>query len=579
MTNEDIVDLLDLTAKLMELHDGDANKIKSYASAAYYLDKYNERSFSSMTEAELVKLQGVGKSIAAKILEIVNSGTFPELSDLLETTPEGVLEMFKIKGIGVKKIRLIWRELGIESVYELEQACENGSIAKLKGFGGSTQQKVLDSIAFLKSQKGKVRMDKGEHFAKQLKELLLSRFEKVEIGGDVRRGTEIIDKISILIGAESPVSIQRELDEIPELVKDAKRSSPFVWRGAMKDSPLEVTIQVVAPEKMAGALFIDAAGPDHLGRRNSSGGSLFNTVNRGVFGREEEIYEQAGLPYIVPEMREGLSEWNWAEKHQPEELVTWDSLKGILHNHSTYSDGRNTLEQMADYCRGLGFEYLGIADHSQSAGYANGLTPDRVMQQIAEIDRLNARYAAEEINDKPFKILKGIESDILSDGSLDYSSEILSALDFVVASIHSNLTMSKERAMERLLRAIENPYTTILGHPTGRLLVSRAGYPVDHRVIIDACAANNVIMEINASPWRLDIDWRWIDYCMEKGVKLSINPDAHETAGYYDMHYGVKVARKGGLIKEFTFNALGLSEIETWLKQRKEKITFPGNMY
>lgn len=569
MTNEDIVELLDLSAKLMELHNGDPNKIKSYATAAYYLDKYNERPFAEMTEQELVQLQGVGKSIASKILEIANTGTFPELSDLMEKTPEGVLEMFSIKGIGVKKIHTIWRELGIESVYELEQACENGSVAKLKGFGASTQQKILDSIAFLKSQKGKLRMDKAAYLGGQLKEILSQYFEKVEISGDLRRGAEVVGKLEILVGAESPVGVQKKLDGVGALVKNPVESSPFIWRGTLKDASISVEIRVVTPERMCPELFLDSADPGHLGKRTKGGATLFQLASRHAFDDEAAIYTEAGLPFIVPEMREGVSEWEWAETHEPDSLVTWESLKGILHNHSTYSDGRNTLKQMADYCRELGFEYLGIADHSKSAGYANGLTPERVVQQQEEIDRLNLEYAALANGGKPFKILKGIEADILGDGSLDYTDDILASFDFVVASIHSNLTMSEEKAMERLLKAIANPYTTILGHPTGRLLLSRNGYPVDHKAIIDACARHKVVIEINASPWRLDLDWRWIRYCMEQGVMLSINPDAHETAGYLDMHYGVKVARKGGLTKEFTFNALGLEEIVARMKRVK----------
>jgi len=273
------------------------------------------------------------------------------------------------------------------------------------------------------------------------------------------------------------------------------------------------------------------------------------------------------LPFVVPEMREGRGEFDWLTTNKNEDLIAWDDLRGILHNHSTYSDGKHSLEQMARFCQELGFEYLGIADHSQTATYAQGLSEERVEQQHKEIERLNQVFA--ETFPKPFKILKGIESDILGTGALDYPEEILKTFDFVVASVHSNLTMSLEKATSRLLRAIENPYTTILGHPTGRLLLAREGYPIDHQTIIDACAQNGVVIEINASPWRLDLDWRWIRYCMEKGVMLSINPDAHHKDGYYDMHYGISVARKGGLTKAMTFNALTLVEIESYLAKRK----------
>ena len=254
-------------------------------------------------------------------------------------------------------------------------------------------------------------------------------------------------------------------------------------------------------------------------------------------------------------MREGVLEFDWVQKHQEADLVKLADLKGVLHNHSTYSDGKHTLEEMARYCQSLGYEYFGITDHSKSAFYANGLVEDRIRQQHAEIDELNRKLA-------PFRVFKGIESDILTDGSLDYDEDVLKTFDFVIASVHSGLGMDEEKATKRLIRAVENPYTTILGHLTGRLLLRREGYPVDHRKVIDACVANGVIIEINASPWRLDIGWQWLPYCMEKGVMISINPDAHEKNGIHDMVYGVNVARKGGLIRAMTFNALPLAEVE-----------------
>jgi DNA polymerase (family 10) len=279
------------------------------------------------------------------------------------------------------------------------------------------------------------------------------------------------------------------------------------------------------------------------------------------FSSEEEIFNSFGMQFIEPELREGLNEVELAKANKIPKLLELTDLKGILHNHSTYSDGLNTLKDMAVYCKELGYEYLGMCDHSQSAFYANGLKADRVMEQQREIDELNKKLA-------PFKIFKGIESDILNDGSLDYPEEVLKTFDFIVASVHSNLKMTEEKATARLLKAIENPYTTILGHPTGRLLLSRPGYPIDHKRIIDACAANNVIVELNAHPYRLDIDWRWIQYCIEKGVKISVNPDAHEKGGYHDMHYGVCAARKGMLTKEMCFNAMPLIEMEAYFKKK-----------
>lgn len=567
MSNSEIVEILELTSKLLELHGADPNRIKTYGVAAFYLDKFKDGELQHMSAEELTKLQGIGKSTAAKIVEIAQRGTFTELEELLQNTPPGVMEMFNIKGIGPKKIALLWKELGIDNLHELELACLNGSVSKLKGFGGSIQQKILDSLAFLKSQTGKLRMDKAETLAQHIVSLLKQTFSDVQIGGEIRRNAEIVEIIKILVTTESPAQLQEAIKGIDILVQDEKISSPFVWKGKVAEVAVQVEIIAVRPERMVNELFLESAGVDHLGHPTAAGSTIWKHAYFGAIESEEALYQSASLPYIVPEMREGAGEFDWAQNHSADQLVTWDDLKGILHNHSTYSDGQNTLEQMALFCRELGFEYLGIADHSQTATYAQGLKVEDVLRQHEEISKLNTRFATEN-PEKPFKILKGIESDILGDGSLDYPTEILASFDYIVASVHSNLTMSEEKATARLLKAIENPYTTILGHPTGRLLLSREGYPIDHKVIIDACAANNVIVEINASPWRLDLDWRWISYCMEKGVLLSINPDAHSKEGYYDMHYGVAVARKGGLTKEMTFNAFSLADMEAYLQKR-----------
>ncbi|MCE7040306.1 DNA polymerase/3'-5' exonuclease PolX [Dyadobacter sp. CY312] len=570
MSNSEIVEILELTAKLLELHGADPNRIKTYGVAGFYLDKYKDGELQYMTLDELTKLQGIGKSTAGKIIEIVRTGTFPELEELLQNTPPGVMEMFNIKGIGPKKIALLWKELGIDNLHELELACLNGSVSKVKGLGGSTQQKILESLAFLKDQAGKLRMDKAEMVAQRISDALKQTFVEVQVAGDIRRKSEIVSTVKVLVKTESPALLQDTLKGIDFLIQDEKNSSPFVWKGNIQEAAVAVEIIAVRPDRMVNELFLESAGQDHLGQTTAAGSTIWKHAYFGAIDSEEALYQSAELPYIVPEMREGEGEFQWAQNHNASDLITWDDLKGILHNHSTYSDGQNTLEQMALFCQELGFEYLGIADHSQTATYAQGLKVEDVLRQHEEISGLNARFAAENPA-KPFKILKGIESDILGDGSLDYPTEILASFDYIVASVHSNLTMSQEKATARLLKAIENPYTTILGHPTGRLLLSREGYPIDHKVIIDACAANRVVVEINASPWRLDLDWRWISYCLEKGVLLSINPDAHSREGYYDMHYGVAVARKGGLTKDMTLNALSLAEMEAYLTKRLGK--------
>ena len=278
--------------------------------------------------------------------------------------------------------------------------------------------------------------------------------------------------------------------------------------------------------------------------------------------KEESVFEKAGIPFLPPELRDRTD----LIGQTPPELITEKDIKGVIHSHTTYSDGLNSLREMAEYARDQGFQYIGITDHSKAAFYANGLKEDRVLQQMAEIDELNKELA-------PFRIFKGIESDILNDGSLDYEEDILKQFDFIIASVHSNLKMDEEKANARLIKAIENPYTTILGHPTGRLLLSREGYPIDHMKIIDACAANHVVIELNANPYRLDLDWSWIPYALEKGVMISVNPDAHSIGGIHDIHYGVLAARKGGLTKRACLNSLDALEFDDFLKKRKTSHT------
>ncbi|MFN4145224.1 MAG: helix-hairpin-helix domain-containing protein [Runella sp.] len=584
MTNDTIVEALELTAKLLELHEGDSFKIRSYSSAAFNLSRINERELALLSADELTKIQGVGKGVAAKIRELVETGKIAETEELLAQTPTGVLEMFKVKGIGPKKIGTLWRQLGIENLEALQRACQSGQIAQLKGFGENTQQKILESLAFLRSQAGKLRMDKAEALAQLLEEALQAQFEKVAITGEIARGNETVETIQLVVATDSPTEAPQKLKNIGWILQTPRESSPFVWRGRLRhateseaDAPppneeievqttkeVKVEILFVKPEWFENERFVAECTEAHLAYRVSSGQTLFQIAYQAPITSTEEVYQKAGLPYIVPEMRQGNGEWEWIQQNDSSQLITWQDLRGILHNHSTYSDGKHSLEEMARFCKELGFEYLGIADHSQSATYANGLRVDRVLQQHTEIEHLNQTLA-------PFKILKGIESDILGDGSLDYPNDILQTFDYVVASVHSNLNMTLEKATARLLRAIENPYTTILGHPTGRLLLAREGYPIDHKAVIEACAKHGVVIEINASPWRLDLDWRWIRYAMECGVLLSINPDAHQKEGYFDMHYGLRVARKGGLIKSMTFNALSLQAMEDYLTKKKHK--------
>jgi DNA polymerase (family 10) len=533
MTTEEIGQALKLTAQLMELHNENPFKIKSIANAAYKLDKTDiDLEGKSLQELELI--EGIGKGIASKINELQTTQNLKELNQMISITPAGVIDMMGIKGIGPKKVGQLWRELEIESIGELLYACNENRLIALKGFGLKTQAEVKKQIEFHQSSKGKLHYAAVEGFALMLVDVLKEKYQTklVSLTGEMRRKCEVIDKIEILIASEGAVNI----DEIENKAQ------------------VKIEIIVCSESEFYNKLFETTATLNHL--------SQISYQPTSDYTSEKEIYASLQLNCIEPELREGLNEVNLARENKIPALIEVSDLRGILHNHSTYSDGLNTLEDMAVYCKELGYEYLGICDHSQSAFYAEGLKPDRVIKQQLEIDELNKKLF-------PFKIFKGIESDILNDGSLDYPEDILKTFDFIVASVHSNLKMVEEKATARLIKAIENPYTTILGHPTGRLLLSRPGYPIDHKKVIDACAANGVIIELNAHPYRLDIDWRWIPYCLEKGVMISINPDAHTKQGYHDMYYGTCVARKGMLSKQMCFNSLNREEMQLYFNSRK----------
>ncbi|SOD11405.1 DNA polymerase/3'-5' exonuclease PolX [Pedobacter xixiisoli] len=557
MENKPVARTLRLLSQLMELHNENPFKIKSVANAAFKIDKL-PFAIASKPTSEIDKIDGVGKGIAAKVIELLETGSIAELETLLTQTPPGIVEMLAIKGIGPKKIGVIWNDLQIESVGELYYACNENRLIEAKGFGLKTQEEIKKVIEFKMAADGKFLYAKAEPLVNEIHEKLSVWLGQVDheslfgIAGEYRRLCEIIEEVVFVIGTETPEIIVEQLINF-ELGLVETSTNVFA---VQTETGLHIKLFIVPKTNFYLDYFRLTGNETHVEK-------VLSLAGNHVFKSEEEIYEKAGLAFILPELREGLNEVELAKNHQLPTLITDNDLKGSLHNHSDWSDGVHTLEEMALYCRDvLKLEYLGMCDHSKSAFYANGLNEQRVYAQHQQINELNKKLA-------PFKIFKGIESDILYDGSLDYSDDILKTFDFVVASVHSQLKMTEEKATERLLKAIENPYTTILGHPTGRLLLSRKGYDIDYKKIIDACAANGVVIEINANPLRLDLDWRWHRYALEKGVLLSINPDAHRKEGFLDMRYGVMVARKGGLTAEKCLNAFTLNEISDFFSSKK----------
>jgi DNA polymerase (family 10) len=531
MTTEDIADAFEVTSKLMELHNENSFKVKAMASAAYRLSK-TRIDLNNKSIEELTQIEGISKSLAEKIIDLHERNTTKELEELLAKTPQGVIEMLGIKGIGPKKVRQLWLELNLESVTELLYACHENRLLELKGFGEKTQQTIIQNIEFKKSNAGKFHFSYAEKIAKPIIEALLKLTDYVSLTGAMHRKCEVIDEIDILVGDETIDLDDYYSEQIP--INFIQVNATVFYRTLIETSSTK----------------------EHLS------GIQFQNLDIKKYNSENDIYSNLNIQYCEPELREGLFELEKATTHTLPKLIELADLKGILHNHSTYSDGLNTLEEMAVYAKQLGYEYLGMCDHSKSASYAGGLKVEDIILQHNDIDKLNKQLF-------PFKIFKGIESDILGNGDLDYEEDVLKSFDFIVASIHSNLKMDEEKATQRLVKAIENPYTTILGHPTGRLLLGRPGYPIDHKKIIDACAANNVVIELNAHPYRLDIDWRWIPYCLEKGVLISINPDAHQLKGYHDMYYGTLAARKGLLTKDNCLNAMNLNTFENYLETKK----------
>lgn len=554
MTNYEIADHFTLLSKLMDIHGENSFKAKSYSSAAFTIEKL-PRELSAMTRDEMDQVRGIGDAIQAKIDELLQSGKLSALEQMLAQTPPGILEIMEIKGLGPKKIATIWKEMGIESIGELEYACHENRLATIKGFGAKTQQNVADSIAFLRKNQGWHLWAEVENTAIQLAERLRQALpgHRFELTGDIRRQNETLEQIEIATDA-APEALQAQFSNIPDVVAEEEPNGMLVIR-----VPQQPTIRFYTADadNFYTTLFHSSGSPAFL----SAFLDKYSVPEHAA--DESDIFSHNKLQFIPPALRETETILDKAAAGTLSTLITASDIKGIIHSHSTWSDGVHTLEQMATAARDQGFEYLVISDHSQIAFYANGLSPERIVEQHKEVDALNQKLA-------PFRIFKSIEADILNDGRLDYDDAVLGSFDLVIASVHSNLKMSLDKAMDRLLAAIRNPHTTILGHMTGRLLLSREGYPVDHKRVIDACAEHRVVIEINAHPRRLDIDWRWIDYALDKGVLLSIDPDAHAIEGFKDVYYGAMIGQKGGLTAKSNLSSFSLPEFEAFLQQRKK---------
>lgn len=556
MNNDQIADSFSLLAKLMEIHGENSFKAKSYAAAAFNIEKLPTQ-LSEMDKAELFSLKGIGESTAKKIIELLETGELSALKEIILKTPNGVVEMLNIKGIGPKKISVIWKEMEIESLGELLYACQENRLKLYKGFGEKTQNSIEENIEFYFRNQGIFLFSEVESVFFQINSYLEKIFfpQVISVTGAYARHENTIEVLEFVVNEKVEVIKQKmQTANPPQIIVETNDTILFKLTNGLKlrfytadNNVVERLFYTTGSEIFTNAFI------------KKYPATNFNVSNAAT---DKIIFDTAGIQYIEPYLRETETIINIAASNAIPTVIQPTDIKGIIHSHSNWSDGSYTLEEMVKAAIEKGFEYLVISDHSKSAFYANGLQEDRIKAQHQLIDELNSRYA-------PFKIFKSIESDILYDGNLDYSNSILSTFDLVIASVHSILKMTEEKAMQRLITAIENPYTTILGHMTGRLLLSRKGYPVDHHRIIDACAANNVVIELNAHPRRLDIDWRYIDYALQKNVLISIDPDAHTIEGYDDIRYGVLAAQKAMVTKENNLSSFGLRAFEAFLLSRK----------
>ena len=556
MNNYSIADNFSLLAKLMDIHQENSFKAKSYSIAAYTVEKLTVE-LSTIDQNKIFSLKGIGESVGHKIVEQLQTGSLKILEDYIAKTPQGVLEMLHIKGIGPKKIATIWHEMGIENLGELLYACNENRLTLFKGFGEKTQQGVKEAIEFYMGTQGSYLYQQIENYVFTIDEKLNLIFPDSihALTGTFRRQLEIIEKLEWVTTADISEIKSFFITNDFKIVTEENGYICFVGKE-------NVTLGFYSIEEtfFYNQLFVTSCSDEFLQSWiNNTGWDITQP-----YQSEEEIFEASNCAFIPICLRESGSVISNALQQKLPVLIKQQDIKGIIHSHSRWSDGMNTIEEMAAACIEQGFEYLVMSDHSKTASYAQGLPIEKVLAQHDLIDALNKKNA-------PFRIFKSIESDILGDGSLDYDENILSKFDIVIASIHSNLKMTEDKAMLRLMNAIENPYTSVLGHMTGRLLLSRNGYPIDHKKIIEACAANDVVIELNAHPRRLDIDWRWINYALKKNVLISINPDAHSIDGFNDCKYGVLVAQKAGLTKEQNLSSFKLTEFESFLVRQHQK--------
>ncbi len=575
MDKKQVADILEQIGVLLELKGENPFKTRAYYNGARVIKGLPGDLQALVESGEIGSVKGIGKALAEKITTLVSTGGLPFYDELRASFPASLLDILRIPGLGPKKIRKLYTELGIDSLEALEKACQEDRVAALDGFGSKMQAKILEGIAFIRKHSGRHHYHSAAAAAERLLLALRARpaVIRAEVAGSLRRHRETVKDIDIVASAEEKdraglMTFFVTMPGVASVVAHGETKSSVIL-----EEGIQADLRVVSEAAFPFTLHHFTGSKEHntamraLARRSGlkmNEYGLFREDDSVIAcSTEEEIFQVLGMSYIPPELREDRGEIQAAREQAIPELIRREHIRGILHTHTTWSDGTASLEEMAEACRDMGMHYLGIADHSQVVVYANGLSIDRLHQQAVAIRELNERY-------DDFRIFHGTECDIMPDGTLDFPEEILAELDYVVISVHSKMQMSEKEATERIIRAMSSPYATILGHPTGRILLGREGYPLNYDAIFQAAAEYNVAIEINANPYRFDLDWRYVRQARDAGVMLSINPDAHSISGLQDTFLGIGIARKGWLGPQHVLNTKSQEEIAAWFAAARQ---------
>jgi DNA polymerase (family 10) len=585
MTKEKIAEVLEEIGTLLELKGENVFKIRAYTNAARSIETFGGNLGDLKDEEILEKIPGIGKAISAKIKELAETGSLKFFEELRAEFPEAILELFSIPGLGAKKIKTLYERLHVSSVAQLQEACQTGRVAELPGFGKTTQEKICQAILARAKHEGSFQLGQIATETELLQNDLRAHAEALHvcIAGSYRRHKEIVRDLDFIVATNEPAVITKFFIGHP-LVESLIAQGPT--KSSVRLRPgIQCDLRVVKAEEYPFALNYFTGSKEHnvvMRSRALQRGWTLNEYRLGhapvdpaskkkktaakvpVIRDEADLYRALDLDFVPPELRENCGEFEAAAAGRLPHLIELEDLRGTFHCHTTASDGHNTLEEMAAAAQELGLEYLGIADHSRSSIQAHGLDLARLRAQVTAIGKLNAGF-------KDFRLFAGVECDILRDGALDFDDETLAGLDYVVASIHSIFNLSEADMTRRIIRAMSNPFVTMLAHPTGRLLLKREPYSVDIPAILEAAADTGTWIEINAAPKRLDLDWRWWPLAKENGVKCVINPDAHRVERLQELRFGVGVARKGWLTKSDVMNCLPRGKIEKELRVKREK--------